>query len=303
MKSKKIGVLMGGSSPERDISLISGSAVLDALKRKGYNASGIDVDNRLDEKLRLEEIDVVFIVLHGSGGEDGTVQGLLETLGVPYTGSSVQASVLGMNKRLTKILLNNANIPTPAFCCASSLEELMELLDAKIEFPLVVKPARGGSTLGISVVKEAIKLLPAFGDALQFDDCVVLESFVAGREISVGVLDNSPLPVIEMLPKDGFYNYEAKYTEGMTQYVVPAELDKGLYLQMQNLALDVYGLLGCSGVARVDFRLSTDNRPYVLEINTIPGMAPTSLLPKVAASAGIDYDSLVERMLLSAIKG
>ena len=295
-QEKPIAVLMGGLSAERDVSLRTGEAVLKSLKRRGYAAFAIDAGRDLPSRLTWQQASKVFIALHGRYGEDGTVQGLLEIMQLPYTGSGVLASSMAMDKVVTKKLLIYHNQPTPAFaeCTAADLEK-GPLADCP-PLPVVVKPAREGSTIGISLVRNEEELQPALEEALRHDELVLVEQFIAGREVTVGVLDGEALPIIEVVPEGGFYDYQAKYTAGRTEYLLPAPLDAELYANLQQAAVDVFHILGCSGAARIDFMIR-DDEFFCLEANTIPGMTETSLLPKAAAAAGISFDQLVERIL------
>ncbi|HSG05994.1 MAG TPA: D-alanine--D-alanine ligase, partial [Nitrospiria bacterium] len=247
-----------------------------------------------------------FNALHGRGGEDGTIQGLLECLEIPYTGSGVRASAIGMDKALTKKLLEAEGIPTPRSCLAGKQpgeKDAPPALPKEMAIPVVVKPNSEGSTLGISIVKKEDDLLPAIESARRYDDEVLIEEYVEGREMTVGILDGEALPVIEVVPKENFYDYDAKYTKGKTEYRVPAPLSPESSGELQELAVRTHQLLGCRGATRVDFRLDNGGRPFVLEINTVPGMTETSLLPKAAEAKGISYDDLVRRMVLAVPGG
>ncbi len=300
---KRIAVLMGGMSSERDISLKTGKAILSALQRRGYDAVELDVDRNIAENLKASSIDSAFIALHGVFGEDGAVQGLLEMLGIAYTGSGVLASAVSINKVITKKMLAYHGLPTPAFQVVFSGDGDVEhaVKSITVPVPFVVKPPEEGSTIGISIVRDAARIGEAVSLAAQFDREVLIEAFVEGRELTAGVLNGKPLPLVEIVAKDGFYDFEAKYhSQGSTRYVVAPEIGQELTLLIQKLAVDTYSVLGCSGAARVDFILTPDGRPFILEINTIPGMTETSLLPKAAGHAGIDFEGLVERILWSA---
>jgi D-alanine-D-alanine ligase len=301
-EDKKVGVLLGGLSAERDISLLSGNAILSALKEKGYNACSIDVDKDVAKRLLTDRIDVAFIALHGRWGEDGTIQGMLEIMGIPYTGSGVLASALAMNKYMTKIILMFHRLQTPDFQVFQAENYLKDRPGEKIlsGYPLVVKPVSEGSTIGISIVKNEGQLKKAIKEAFRFNDQIIIEEFIDGPEITVGILNGSPLPVIEIVPKSGFYDYESKYTSGMTEYIFPARLANEQLSEIQNTALKAYKALGCHGAARVDMILDVKGNANILEINTIPGMTKTSLLPKAAYHAGYDFNTLVQEMLESA---
>ena len=293
---KRIGVLMGGISHEREISLKTGMAVLNVLKEEGYNVVGIDVSFDIVQRLLQESIDVAFIALHGRWGEDGTVQGLLELLRIPYTGSGVLASALAMNKIKAKELFSYHCIPTPEFVTPQKGEP------EGLPFPppWVVKPASEGSTIGVSVVKTKNELKEAFDYARRYDHQILIERFIKGRELTVGILKGEPLPVIEIAPKNGFYNYHSKYTPGMTEYIVPARIDENVTEEAQRLSLKAYHVLGCSGCARADLLLSEGGVVFITEINTLPGMTETSLVPKAAAYKGISFLQLIQIILEEA---
>jgi len=294
LSQKRIGVIMGGTSRERDVSLKTGNAILSALERQNANVVGIDSADALVNKLRDENIEVAFIALHGKHGEDGTIQGLLEFMGIPYTGSGVLASALAMDKVLSKKIFQVEKIPTPAFEVMSE----PKTYTGCIPFPLVVKPSREGSTLGISIVRYIEDFDNAVQDAFRYDPQVLVEEFIDGMELTVGVLCEEALPVIEIVPANGFYDFKSKYTAGMTEYIVPARIDDDVALNLQKIALQTHRALGCRGVSRVDYRMDKKTgKAYVLEVNTIPGMTETSLLPKAAAQAGYTFDDLVVKIL------
>ncbi len=298
---KKLAVIMGGTSAERDISLKSGGAILNALLGMGANVIGIDAANSLIETLRKERIDLAFIALHGKFGEDGTVQGLLEAMNIPYTGSGILASSLAMDKVMSKRVFKSVGIPTPNFM-AINKKTFTPSFNVEIPFPLVVKPSREGSTFGISILNEPGKLKNAIDEAFAFDTEVLIEEYIGGMELTVGILGDEALPVIDIIPNTGFYDFESKYTKGATEYIVPARLESNTASTLRKLALDAHNALGCSGVSRVDFRMDKKNyEPYVLEVNTIPGMTETSLLPKAAAVAGYSFEDLVMKILSFAL--
>ncbi len=290
---------MGGRSAEREISLKTGQAVYAALIRKGYAATRIDVDVSLPLKLRARNVQMAFLALHGRGGEDGTVQGLLEVMGIPYTGSGVQASAMGMNKPVTKAFVRMHGVPiAPGVVMQRTGNRTMP---TQLSWPLVVKPANEGSTVGVSVVRKPSQWKGALKQAFERDHEVLVESFVDGREIAVSVLDGEALPPIEIVAPNAFYDYAAKYEKSETRYLCPAPVTKGQEQRVKALAVLAYRVLGCAGAARIDFRLNRSGKPVFLEINTIPGMTRRSLLPMSAARAGIDYDSLTERILRSGL--
>ncbi|SDU28734.1 D-alanine-D-alanine ligase [Verrucomicrobium sp. GAS474] len=288
---RRVAVLMGGPSSEREVSLRTGAAVAGALRTLGYDVVEVDVTAR--EVVLPEGIDFVFLSLHGTFGEDGTVQAMLEARGVPYTGCGVAASRLAFDKEASKELFRAAGIPTPAGHCVlrgGSLPEPMEM-------PVVVKPSKQGSTVGMSFVFEEKDLEPALRKAWEFDEHVLVEQFIKGREFTVGILGKEALPPVEIVPKSGFYDYDNKYTAGATDYYCPARIDEETTLRIQRAALLAHRVLCCQVYSRVDVMLDEKGRPFVLEVNTIPGMTATSLLPKAAAAAGIDFPGLCGRIL------
>lgn len=305
----RIGVLMGGRSSEREISLKTGQAVYQALIRRGYDAVTIDVTDHLHRDLEDHKVAIAFLALHGPGGEDGAVQGFLETLGIPYTGSGVRASAVGMHKAATKTILAAHGIPFPAGivvreCDKPSLAKVLR--QAKLKFPLVVKPVSQGSTIGVSVLRRAGQWKEALDLAHRYDAEAMVESYIPGHEATVSILGTAAgglnvLPAIEIVAPDGFYDFSAKYLKGRTRYLCPAPFPPKLVRRISELARRAYEVLGCEGAARVDFRITPRGRPYVLEINTAPGMTETSLLPMAAAQAGMAYDDLVEHILKSAL--
>lgn len=297
--AKKVGVLMGGTSAERDVSLTTGKAILGALLEGGVNAVGLDTKGQWREEIIRQNVDTAFIALHGRGGEDGTIQGALELMGIPYTGSGVLASALAMDKIMTKRVLLSAGIPTPGF---------LELgpgnygVPIKMDFPIVVKPSREGSTIGISIVREPEELEGAIALASSHDPEVLLEDFVEGDDFTVGVLNGRPLAVVQIVTSTGFYDYEAKYIKGAEEYRVPAPIGESSTGKIQEMAVAAARVLRCCGAVRVDFR-GAGSRFEVIEVNTIPGMTPNSLLPKSASGVGISFVQLVMEMLRSAGEG
>ncbi len=314
LSDMKIGVLMGGISSERQVSLKTGSAVLDALISRGLVAVGIDVGRDLVQQLAAHNIDIAFIAMHGKWGEDGVIQGVLEFLDIPYTGSGVLGSALALDKIMSKRILIYHGIPTPRFAVmekkgycnpawATTRFPGIELADPhRLGYPRVVKPACEGSTVGASIVQEATTFDDALSEAFRYGDRVLIEEYIAGREATVGVIDGRSLPVVEIVPKSGFYDYQAKYDADDTEYIVPADFTDEATALMQRYALATCQALRAKGAVRVDFRVSSDNEPYVLELNTIPGMTDHSLLPKAAAKAGISFDELCIKLLESAIE-
>lgn len=299
----RIGVLMGGQSSEREVSLRTGHAVHQALVRRSYDAVKVDVDESIDIRLREDKIEIAFLALHGPGGEDGTIQGLLETRGIPYTGSGVRASAIAIHKDVTKTMLTAAGIPVPQGAVVRAQDASLKRLPLPrgLTLPVVVKPASEGSTVGITIVRKTSEWADAVHRAHRYDAEALVEPYIPGREITVAVLSGEVLPVIEIVAPGGFYDYAAKYQKGHTQYLCPASLPATLTKRVKALALETYRVIGCEGAARVDFRVTPRGKPFVLEINTTPGMTETSLLPMAAAEAGLDYDTLTERILQSAI--
>jgi D-alanine-D-alanine ligase len=301
LKKKKIGVMMGGLSREREISLKTGKAILKALTEKGYIACPIDVGQDIMETLINKKIEYAFIALHGRFGEDGTIQGMLELMRIPYTGSGVLASALALHKVMAKKIFLCEKIPTPPFEVFQRREiGKGPLGNISLPLPLVVKPAREGSTIGVSIAKTEEELILAFKEAGKYDEEILVEEFMKGKEITVGILEDLTLPVIEIVPKSGFYDYHSKYTKGETQYIIPAQIPREKYLYAQEISLKAFRALGCSGCARVDLMTDENGDPFVIDLNTMPGMTETSLLPQAASYAGISFEDLVERILLGA---
>ncbi|HEX2125587.1 MAG TPA: D-alanine--D-alanine ligase [Thermoleophilaceae bacterium] len=305
----RVAVLKGGRSLERQVSLRSGARVEDALKRLGHEVVAIDVALDLIRRLREAEADVAFIAMHGRDGEDGTVQELLEILGIPYTGSGVLACVRAMDKVLAKHLMVEEGIPTPEFFAFNETAfrelgagEALPAIEERLGFPIVVKPSSQGSALGIKFARSAGDLPAALVSAFSYDSRVLLERHVDGRDLAVSILDDEALPVVEAVPRDEeFYDFEARYEIGRTHFVCPAELPAGVTEQAQELALRTYRLLGCSAFARVDLMMDGGGELTVLEANPIPGLTETSLLPQAAEAAGISFDELVGRIVELAL--
>lgn len=298
-KQKRVGVLMGGVSVEREISLRTGAGVLSALGRLGYPAAGLDWKDPagFEDLLASSGAEVAWNALHGTRGEDGWVQRRLESMRIPYTGSGVEASERAMDKVLSKRIFREAGIPTPEW---KVLPRQADLRKHGLGYPVVVKPSREGSTVGVSIVQEAEDMAGAVSEAARYHGEILVERFIPGDEISVAVLGPAALGSVEIRPRSGFYDYKAKYLSGDTEYIVPAPLAPDLDRQVRDLALKSHQALGCAGYSRVDMRIDPDGGPWVLEVNTLPGLTETSLFPKIAAHAGIDYDSLVERILATA---
>jgi D-alanine-D-alanine ligase len=296
---------MGGTSAERDVSLRSGGAVVRALKLLGYDVAGIVMEDLVDlgRRLRRSDIDVAFLALHGRYGEDGCVQGMLEMLGIPYTGSGVLSSALCMDKVKSKEMFRLHNVPTPPYYgieagWIGSLDEQ----HGSFGFPVVVKPRREGSSIGVTKVNNRQQLHAAVTEATSFDGGALVERFVKGTEVAVGLLDGRVLGAIEVVPQSdsGMYDYHAKYEANTTQYFMPARLDGARYQGVLNLAERAARALDCRGAVRVDLIATEGQNEYVLEVNSLPGMTETSLLPKIASAAGYDFPSLCEAMLQSA---
>lgn len=310
----RVAVLKGGRSFEREVSLRSGHNVEAALRRLGHEVLPFDVDRDLVRTLRAERPDAAFIAMHGQGGEDGTVQELLEIIGIPYTGSGVSASERAWDKVVAKSAFTQAGIPTPAsyaFSQAAFRElgaaDALGEIEARLGLPLVVKPARGGSALGIRLAHEPGEVPGALMAALAYDDRLLLERYVAGRELAVSVVGNAEpeaLPVVEAIPLGReFYDFESRYTPGATDLRAPADLPAEVTEAVVGAALDCYRALGCRGFARVDMILDADSRPWVLELNTIPGLTDTSALPRAVEAAGMTFDELIGRVLDLAALG
>ena len=302
---------MGGRSLEREVSLKSGKRVLDALNHKGYKATSLDVDENLVEKLLEIKPNLVYIALHGKYGEDGTVQSLLDVLEIPYTGPGFYANIVSFNKILAKEIFTRHQIPTPEYVALSS-ESFKEMgasrclskIWKRLGTPIIVKPARQGSALGIKLANSTEELPQALIGALSYDHKVLLEKFIKGREITVSILGNDPpqaLPIVEIVTEKSFFDFEAMYTMGSTKYFVPARLDKKLTKKCQEIAIKTHEVLGGRDVSRVDMIIS-DSTPYVLELNTSPGMTETSLLPMAASEAGIEFEELVDQLIQMALK-
>ena len=298
---KKIGVIMGGTSAEREVSLRSGTAVFNALKGLHYNVVAIDAGPDICEVLKGQGIGIAFLILHGGYGEDGSVQGLLEVLGIPYTGSGVLASALAMDKEASKKVFLYHRIPVAPFAVLNQKAISYQLSAISFSMPWVIKPATEGSSLGVSIVKDEATVDAALEKALGFGGRVIIEKFIRGKEIQVGILNERVLGSVEVRPKLEFYSYEAKYTPGMTEYILPPEVSPDILQKAEMSALSAHLALGCRGATRVDLIVDDEGNAYVLEVNTIPGMTETSLLPKIARLTGLDFPSLVEEMLKEAL--
>lgn len=297
MSHRRVAVLMGGWGEEREVSMRTGEAVAKALLRQGHEVHRVLAGPGLDRSLRSLAVDAAFLALHGRMGEDGKVQGLLEVLGVPYTGSGVMASALAMNKPMAKKILRFHNIPTPASYTAvpADLDRALEL-HGDMGFPAVVKPACSGSSCGLSVVREASELAPALREAWRFSGEALVERFVRGKEITVGILGDRVLGSCEIVPPREVFDYQGKY-QGGSRYHLPARVSPTRLCNLESLALAAHRALGCRGYSRVDLIASDEVNDFVLEVNTLPGLTHTSLLPKIAKAAGMSFDALVEAVL------
>lgn len=296
-RNKRIGVIMGGPSSEREVSLRTGQGVLDALRARGHDAVGIDwrAGESLPAALQQNAIEVAFIALHGVWGEDGCVQGLCECLSIPYTGSGVMGSAIAMDKVMSKRIFEQVGVPQARWRIYRSPADV-----AAVGYPLVVKPSREGSSVGVSIVHRDDELDRALAEAARHHGEVLLEEYVAGREINLGVLDGAVLGDVEVRPAAEFYSYEAKYQRGDTQYLCPAPVSADERDRLGAIALRAHEALGCSGYSRVDLILAASGRVICLEVNTLPGLTGTSLLPKIATAGGMDYATLCERILAAA---
>lgn len=317
-KYGKIGVLMGGSSAEREVSLRSGRTILEALLSKGYDASAVELDAPTKDNVKAFNINVAFVALHGTFGEDGQVQSMLQEVKIPYTGSGVRASRLGMNKIASRKIFRNLDLPVPDFkvfrnwarndfCPAAELdpaisEARIQRIAEKFDKPVVVKPSAQGSSVGVTIVDKKEDLRRAINKAFEFGAEVIVEEFIEGKELTVGILNDSALPVIQIAPKRRFYDDIAKYTSGATDYLVPAPISKSEAEAAQKTALAAHKALYCRSFSRVDMILDKNGKAVILEVNTIPGMTKLSLLPKAAQAAGIEFSQLCEVILDSAFR-
>jgi D-alanine-D-alanine ligase len=296
--NRNVVVMMGGTSAEREISLLTGQAMLKALRAQKIRVRGVDVKRR-DDVLGIvaQKPAVVVNALHGPGGEDGVVQGIFEWFGIPLTGSGVLASSLAMNKHMAKQVMQTMGLPTAPW----RMVLWSKTVPRGIQLPVVIKPNRQGSAIGVSVVREKKELAAAWQQAGKFGDEIMLEHYVPGREISIGVLGRTALPVIEIVPKKLFYDYEAKYVSGMSDHIIPARMSKTMTRKAQALAVQTVAALGCQGAPRVDMIVTAAGKCMILEVNTLPGMTATSLLPEAAQHAGISFTELILRLILNAL--
>ncbi len=296
LTNKKIGVLCGGTSSEREISLKSGEAVFKAIKKMGLKTVLIDVDKNIAQKLLKEKIDVAYVTLHGPMGEDGTIQGMLEIMKIPYTGCGVFASSASMDKIISKKLFEYAEIPTAPW---HEVVKNSKNKKTNLSYPLVVKPATQGSAIGISIVKNKSEYEKALKLAFKYDDRVLIEKYVKGTEITVSVLNGKALPVIEIVPEGKFYDFKSKYTVGQSKHLIPPRLSKKTILETQKIGEKVFSEFLCKGTCRVDMIVDKNDKIWVLESNTLPGMTETSLFPDAARAAGMNFDKLVLEILKS----
>ncbi len=317
ISKKRIGVLMGGLSAERDVSMRSGQAIYQGLQELGYDSVMIDVDSEVVNTLKKEQVELAFLALHGGTGENGAIQGLLEVLGIPYTGSGILSSAIAMDKEQSKKLFAHHGIPVaPSIVIKNRSAEISHgNTDAtgayqfpdfpvpSFDLPWVVKPVAEGSSIGVNMVKQEGDLLPCIEKTFEFGHRVIVEKFIKGKELHIGLVGDRVLGGVEVRPSLEFYNYEAKYTSGLTDYILPPEVDAAAYELAKEMALRAHLALRCSGATRVDFMLDeNDNTPYILEVNTLPGMTTTSLMPKIAKAAGMNFNDLIEEMIRIAVK-
>jgi D-alanine-D-alanine ligase len=331
-KKLKVLLLLGGTSPEREVSKATGKSVYFALINLGYEViildpayginQPIDVEDFFSEKDYVEtsnenyldavnlisssEISIAFLALHGKYGEDGTIQSLLELKGIKYTGSKVLSSAIAMDKIMAKILFEEYNVPTPNgfhFKIGEhTSKEIDKMIVQKFGYPAVIKPNDQGSTVGLTICKSSEQLDEAIHNAFEYSDRILTEEYIPGRELTIAVIDDKALPVLEIKPKHGIYDYECKYTSGLSEYIVPADISEDVAKSMQEIAVQACQSLRCEVYARVDYRLSPENKPYVLEVNTLPGMTSLSLVPKMAKAIGISFEQLVDKIINLSLK-
>ena len=297
----KIGVLLGGNSAEREVSLASGKAISAACKELGHDV--LDLDPEFDVRLLVSDlltVDLVFNGLHGGDGENGVIPGFLQSLGVKYTGSRNEASAICMDKRISKALVHRKDLLTPNWVSLANNDPLSSVGD--LVFPVVIKPNDQGSTIGLTVVKDESELDDAIELARKFANVVLIEEFIVGKEITVTVIGDKAYPIVEIVPSHGLYDYECKYNQGMTEYFCPANIDKDLTKAIQESALKIHKLLGCRHYSRADFRLDENGKAWFLELNTLPGMTETSLVPKAAKASGLSFPELIQTIINEALK-
>lgn len=317
-KFGRVAVLMGGDSAERDVSLKSGTAALEALQRKGVDAFGVDLRfnkkqaaGNICQQLSAEKFDIAFIALHGRGGEDGIIQGVLEALGIPYSGCKVTASAIAMDKLRTKLLWAGAGLPTPAFELIKAsqvqqqdqqvIERILTGVDVSLGFPVMVKPAHEGSSIGMNKADNRAALLAALKTAAQYDNEILVEKWIVGKEYTGAVLAGEALPLIRLETPRDFYDYQAKYVTDDTLYHCPCGLDKGLESQYQSLVIDAFDCIAAEGWGRVDFMCDEQGQAWLIEINTVPGLTDHSLVPMAAKNQGIEFDQLIVQILNTAV--
>lgn len=307
--TKKIGVLMGGSSAERDISVRSGLAVYQALQEMGYSSSLIDVGADVVQVLRKDKVRLAVLALHGGMGENGAIQGMLDVLGVPYTGSGILASAAAMDKEISKKIFSQSGLNVPPYMvikknakATGKKSGMFTMPEVSFPMPWVVKPVSQGSSIGVCIIRQQDDLPAAFEKAFSFGRRTMIEQYIDGREVHMAVIGDRMIGGVEVRPSLEFYNYEAKYTAGLTEYVIPPEIEDETLTRTGEMALSAHQSLGCEGVSRVDFRIAGDGTPYILEVNTLPGMTTTSLVPKIAKHAGMSFHDLIEEMIRLALK-
>ena len=295
-KPKKIAVLMGGPGEEKDVSLKSGEAIKKALNHNGYDVTSIILDAKLEKLVKeLLSVDLVFLGLHGNIGENGTIQGFLDALGIIYTGSGPLSSAICMDKNISKIIAKNNGIMTPKWnLCYTVID------DAKMNYPVIVKPNGQGSTVGLRIAHNESELKPALEYAFNYDNSVLVEEYIQGRELTVMLIDGKAQPVCEIIPSHEFYDYECKYTAGMSKYICPAEIDDNISNYVKKISENLFDLLKCENYSRADFRMDDQNKFWFLEMNTLPGMTDTSLAPMSALAAGISFNELIDKIVMHA---
>ena len=297
--STKIAVLMGGPSSEREVSLSSGKAMFAACAALGYDAISVEFENDILSHLdTLKSVDIVLIALHGGIGENGRIQGMFESLGIRYTGSDALSSAICMDKHISKLLAEDVGIATPRW---KRIRKGQSIYKNEFDYPFVVKPNSEGSTIGLTIVHNENDYDSAVEEAFKYDDEILIEEFISGKEITVSIVGEDVLPIIEIRPEHGLYDYECKYTKGMTEYICPAELNEDLTKRIKQTAFEVYKLLKCRHYGRVDLRLDNNNQHWFLELNTLPGMTDTSLVPKAAKATGISFEQLIGKIIKQSL--
>ena len=297
--STKIAVLMGGTSSERKVSLSSGKAMFAACTALGYDAISVEFENDILSHLdTLKSVDIVLIALHGGIGENGRIQGMFESLGIRYTGSDALSSAICMDKHISKLLAEDVGIATPRW---KRIRKGQSIYKNEFDYPFVVKPNSEGSTIGLTIVHNENDYDSAVEEAFKYDDEILIEEFISGKEITVSIVGEDVLPIIEIRPEHGLYDYECKYTKGMTEYICPAELNEDLTKRIKQTAFEVYKLLKCRHYGRVDLRLDNNNQHWFLELNTLPGMTDTSLVPKAAKATGISFEQLIGKIIKQSL--